>query len=425
MRLLNAETRRLETFFGDEIPKYAILSHTWGDDEVLYEDICDPLKPLPLSKPGFLKIDFTCKQALLDNYRYAWVDTCCIDKQSSAELSEAINSMFLWYLNAEICYAYLADVTFNPSDGSARGRFEDSRWFTRGWTLQELIAPRNVQFFDSQWSFLGYRQPQALHSDRKFLLETRDCLSKNIHERTGVPTNVLLWNAPSEDVMEQWLFPKSNKERLDKVLHRCSVAQKMSWASRRSTKRIEDEAYSLLGIFGVHMPLLYGEGRRAFFRLQLEIMGVCDDQSIFAFLQDGQGRGLPEPLLAVSPAPFANSSDMVHIPPTANIWGKRPVPLLGLSPSSKTVEMEMHICPLKSSLPGNGIPELPEMRYYLAILSSAPRLDLDNPTGLVLGTYNVESGQFYRVESRSLPVISPLSVKGALMIAFYFRHLAT
>lgn len=115
---------------GNDIPPYAILSHTWGPskDEVTYHDL---LNGTGRNKMGYCKLEFCRKQAEQDRLQYFWVDTCCIDKTSSAELSEAINSMYSWYQAAEVCYAYLADV---PSNNT----FSCSRWFTRGWTLQEL-----------------------------------------------------------------------------------------------------------------------------------------------------------------------------------------------------------------------------------------------------------------------------------------------
>src|ERR1700743_2488330 len=105
MRLLNARTLRLEEFFNNptRIPDYVILSHTWGEDEVTLEHM---RSRSAFSKRGLRKIQFTCRQALRDGSFYVWVDTCCIDKSSSAELSEAINSMFEWYRKSKICYAY-------------------------------------------------------------------------------------------------------------------------------------------------------------------------------------------------------------------------------------------------------------------------------------------------------------------------------
>src|SRR5271155_2971591 len=138
MRLLNSKTLKLEEFPESEIPKYAILSHTWGKDEISFQDMQTGSAG---KKAGYTKIKFSSAQALDDGLDYFWVDTCCIDKSSSAELSEAINSMYRWYQNAQICYAYLADVIVAEKPRGRGSAFERSRWFTRGWTLQELIAP--------------------------------------------------------------------------------------------------------------------------------------------------------------------------------------------------------------------------------------------------------------------------------------------
>ena len=124
MRLLSAKTLELKEFF-NSLPPYAILSHTWGREEVTFNDLP---APQARSKIGYHKIEFACRQAEIDDYEYAWIDTCCIDKTSSAELSEAINSMFNWYRYSAVCYAYLVDVDVNTFDAD----FIQSRWFTRG-----------------------------------------------------------------------------------------------------------------------------------------------------------------------------------------------------------------------------------------------------------------------------------------------------
>jgi hypothetical protein len=173
MWLLNARTLELELFYGESVPPYAILSHRWRDEEVLYQDLAERRDdPSVQARTGLWKIRKTCELALVDGLGYVWVDTCCIDKRSSAELSEAINSMFLWYWRAAKCYAYLDDVDYlrmspdcDPS-GYARHRrlktsgFLKSSWFTRGWTLQELLAPPDLIFYDKDWNIMGTRQEQ-------------------------------------------------------------------------------------------------------------------------------------------------------------------------------------------------------------------------------------------------------------------------
>ncbi|KAI1756201.1 heterokaryon incompatibility protein-domain-containing protein [Xylaria castorea] len=235
MRLINTATLEICEFSGDSTTDYAILSHTWGEEEISLRDMSKPDVNL---RKGYAKIEFCCKQAVRDGLLWAWVDTCCIDQTSTSELSEAINSMFRWYSNAKICYAFLADVT-------DQNGFASSRWFSRGWTLQELIAPRVVRFYSSDWKFLGLKS------------ELEDIL-QNI---TGIEAVVLSTGNFS----------------------RVCVAKRMSWAAKRDTTRLEDQAYSLMGIFGVNMPLIYGEGKKAFLRLQQEIMRVSDDQSLFAW----------------------------------------------------------------------------------------------------------------------------------------------
>ena len=152
MRLLHTSTLELHEFYGEVIPKYAILSHTWGEGEVSFQELqkakLDESSMLNESK-GYRKIKDCCKLAASDGWQYIWIDTCCIDKTSSAELSEAINSMYRWYGEAQICYAYLADVdSAGQNDPLTMRRFERSRWFTRGWTLQELLAPDFLVFYD-------------------------------------------------------------------------------------------------------------------------------------------------------------------------------------------------------------------------------------------------------------------------------------
>ncbi|KAI0451347.1 hypothetical protein F5B21DRAFT_487237 [Xylaria acuta] len=219
-------------------PPYAILSHTWGPDEITYEDLTNGTG---LQKKGYHKIRFCAEQAERDGLQHFWVDTCCINKSSDAELTESINSMFRWYSNASKCYAYLADVSAQaPRDHNQHDRqhwrlqFQRSRWFTRGWTLQELIAPATVDFFSQTGAKLG----------------SRESLEPLICEITGIPAHAL------------------RKHQL----HRYTTTEKMAWAQTRETTRPEDIAYSLLGIFDVQMPLIYGEGReKALKRLREEI----------------------------------------------------------------------------------------------------------------------------------------------------------
>jgi hypothetical protein len=337
-------------------PHYAILSHTWREEEVLFEDI--PLGPdyeiTTISKPqrkkdgyrsdsrlypewfhtfpyrrlfeskasrgagicsqcesvtdhivpseerhvkvGWNKVLNTCLQACRDGIDYLWIDTCCIDKSSSAELSEAINSMFKWYEASAICYVYLDDCNLCPNppyyhsnlDGWSRCRppnpvsrctiaqIQQCRWLTRGWTLQELIAPRHVAFFDRRWNFIC----------------ESTAITKALSDATGISERVF---RPTEPYLNRIL------------LRGIPIAEKMSWAANRETSRIEDEAYCLFGLFDINMPLLYGEGEKAFVRLQEEIMKTSADHSILAweFRDICDFFDFSEQLLAPSPAFFA------------------------------------------------------------------------------------------------------------------------
>ncbi|KAI0803749.1 HET-domain-containing protein [Xylaria sp. FL0064] len=285
MRLIDVKTLQLKEFYHN-IPKYAILSHTWGNEEVTFQDylfVTDASShPHAYSRineikrrAGFTKIIGACKRAQADKLAYLWCDTNCIDKTSSAELSEAINSMYAWYRNSAICYAYLADVRLEWGASALSGELRNSRWFTRGWTLQELLAPEKVVFFNASWMALADRQQ----------------LADVIHDITRIHVGALRdWN----------------------TIQDYSVAQRMSWAAGRQTTREEDIAYSLLGIFDINMPLLYGEGMNAFTRLQEEIIKVSDDQSILAWDFLGGEQQSPVGILASSPCDFASCGSIVR-----------------------------------------------------------------------------------------------------------------
>ncbi|KAH8650880.1 heterokaryon incompatibility protein-domain-containing protein [Tricladium varicosporioides] len=324
MRLLDTSTLRLKEFSGNEIPGYAILSHRWEREEVTFQDLQDG-SALGMAK--YSKISGCCRQAAIDGWKWAWIDSCCIDKTSSSELSETINSMFKWYSNAKVCYVYLNDVGRSSGKDAASDPakgFSRSKWFTRGWTLQELLAPRVVIFFNKNWVDIG----------------TKESLKSELSSITGIRIQDFI-----------------------KFRDVC-VARKMSWASKRETTRIEDQAYCLMGLFGINMPTLYGEGNNAFLRLQLEILSSTDDESIFAWERSGHdeeesvkklkigeekiyttkgevGRGSRGGLLANSPADFHNCGDARLAP----IPG---VPYMERSPYSMTnkgIRMEHLLIP--------------------------------------------------------------------------------
>lgn len=284
MRLINGTTLQLEEFFEPEIPRYAILSHTWEKEEVTFKEFTATKhrrkKEAWRYKNGAQKILRLCKEALAYGLQYAWVDTCCIDKCSSSELTEAINSMFRWYQSCVYCYVYLSD--FDSKSGDLSTNFTNSRWFTRGWTLQEMIAPPVVRFYDCNWQYYGSINEYRVHSDVR--------LVELISSKTGVPKGILI-----------------KRYSLDIV----PVAQKMSWAAHRQTTRQEDLAYCLMGLFNIHLPLIYGEGISAFIRLQEEIIRERNDLTIFAWeaATDTHYRGI----LATSPREFQNASNIVRL----------------------------------------------------------------------------------------------------------------
>ncbi|KAK3398806.1 hypothetical protein B0T20DRAFT_218297 [Sordaria brevicollis] len=276
MRLLNTTSLELETFVGD-VPAYSILSHTWSEEEVTFKDLnpIDPalfgllsqvfeghtnnpfklegnknqyISPHVKQKKGWEKITKACAHAASQESKYIWIDTCCIDKSDISELSEAINSMFRWYQAATKCYAYLADVTgvSFPKNGEPSEKasvFRASKWFTRGWTLQELLAPKVLEFLDGEWNVIGSRDNWAIEIEKATHIQ---------------------------------------RQHLREFRH-CCLATKLSWAANRQTTRIEDQSYSLLGLLGVHMPLIYGEGEHAFTRLQHELIRTFNDESIFVW----------------------------------------------------------------------------------------------------------------------------------------------
>ncbi|KAF5268192.1 hypothetical protein FOXYS1_914 [Fusarium oxysporum] len=271
MRLINTKTLELHEFFSENVPPYAILSHAWGAEEVTFQDWQN--RQLAASKQGFFKIKSACYQSLNQNLEWLWVDTNCIDKTSSAELTEAINSMFAYYQKSEVCFAYLPDVSTSSQDrGLLLAQIRGSRWFTRGWTLQELIAPLHLVFYAADWSRIG-RKDRSLAD--------------------------LITSITNIDMM--YLSGQRN-------ITRASVSKRMSWLANRTTTRTEDMAYCMLGIFDINMPLLYGEGKRAFFRLQEEIIRGSNDHTIFCWEWNDDVPDDWGSLLAPWPTVFEGSS---------------------------------------------------------------------------------------------------------------------
>lgn len=251
MRLLNVKTLVLEDFGEDRTPPYAITSHRWIRPEITHKDF---RKGRNTDTPGYKKIEAFCKFVRDQNEstgdqeqprrcEYIWIDTCCIDKSSSAEVSRSINSMFRWYRGAEVCYAYLHDV--GPSSAGTEAimsAFAQSEWFRRGWTLQELIAPCQVVFLTNDWNVIGTvgKTPGWRNTED---------LSRSVAEITSIPKEA---------------FGSRNDFHLDMF----PVTQRANWMQQRETEEVEDVAYCMFGVFGVNMTLRYGEFSKAWERLQ-------------------------------------------------------------------------------------------------------------------------------------------------------------
>ncbi|KAF3046342.1 hypothetical protein E8E12_002991 [Didymella heteroderae] len=437
MRLLGASTLEFESFHEDTVPPYAILSHTWGSQEITYQEMAflQKLERLPTElrqdrlyvaslmaaagldfsdanedsirrRKGFEKIQQTAGIARSRGLDFFWLDTCCIDKTSSAELQEAINSMYHWYQRATYCVVYLEDQTrqFNAewSRRVFQGMLEQSRWITRGWTLQELIAPRTVVFYDSNW-----------HA----LCEKSDALSE-IEELTGIPRYVL---ATGE-------------------LRQSSVAQKMSWAAGRTTTRSEDVAYSLMGLFHVHMPMLYGEGTKSFQRLQEEIIRTTPDDSIFAWLAEDAGVSTLRGMFARSPKEFKTCSAVTKGEQSFTAEANRGlhlfVPLQPFVYAANGLQHHFHVAQLSAK--NHGSPIIITLQY---LNPTAADRDADqDPLGLgrtgpgesqthfarvFASTYGFwlpdhESVIYRNIYVRQVPLI-PHGFESALMHCFHFR----
>ncbi|KAK1639873.1 hypothetical protein BDP81DRAFT_459203 [Colletotrichum phormii] len=238
MRLLSTTAKKLEVFDLGNAPPYAALSHLWEHDEVLFQDMGD--LATAARRSGFRKIESACSAAEMLGLNFIWIDTCCMDKESEAERSEAVESSFRTFRSAAVCIAYLSDVDMQADS------FRRSRWFSRSWTLQELIAPTRLVFFTREWQ----------------LLNSRSELRSQLYDITGIDPFVL--------------------EGGD--LAKVSVARKMFWATNRNAYRLEDIAYSLSGLFGVEMMPIYGEGNvNAFLRLQEHIAKTVKDPTLFAW----------------------------------------------------------------------------------------------------------------------------------------------
>lgn len=396
-------SRKLELHAADELQhpatgiiqdvRYAILSHRWGrmKDEVLHADLvryCDPIilreggyisvdldhpsaEPLK-RKVGWYKICEALEQAQADGYDWLWVDTCCIDKSSSAELSEAINSMFEWYRNSAICYAFLDDVASDQEASIRRREFYASQWFQRGWTLQELLAPAQVVFFSADWKALGNKRS----------------LAEPISKITKISVEILCGAA---------------------TIQSASIAKRMSWAAGRRTKRIEDRAYSLLGIFDISMPMLYGEGRRAFQRLQEEIMRTSDDQSIFCWIDHTIGNAR-HGLLADDPDAFAHAFRYRRY----ESFGEQPP----FETSNRGLRIKLHLTPTEEQMSQAERP-----KYAAALLCPHPDT-LDGYLSISVEQLPTSDGQQYgRVDCDKLAIASSLGRLTQMFVRSSFHQL--
>jgi len=299
MRLINVEafldpTQKIQVlkhFNGEELReiRYATLSHCWcaaglaGELQLKELDEFTPEAVQGLrNRPGYQKIVKSCSLAREQGLEWLWVDTCCIIRENESDLSEAVNSMYRWYRNSEICFAYLHDVKSSLPTEPNIEMFPTPKgwptWFSCSWTLQELLAPRHVHFFDQDWQLIGDKAK----------------LAHELTRITGIPVNVLTNGLPHSD---------------DPC--RPSAAQIMSWAAGRKTRTREERAYALMGIFEVHMPTKYGESDMAFHRLQVSIIKQYNDHSIFAW----SGKSRPGSVLADDPSYFQESANVVRLDP--------------------------------------------------------------------------------------------------------------
>jgi hypothetical protein len=363
MRLINTHSLEFQEFEPAVAPPYAILSHTWDSTEISFQDVQNDRKTG--KEPECEKLIQGCRAAASHGYSYFWIDTCCIDKTNSVELSETINSMFRWYQQAGICLAYLVDVPPGSTVLDRESQFAKSRWFTRGWTLQELLAPPEVEFLASDWTRITSKTDSA----------------SLLADITGISMNFL----SGED------------------LEVASIAMRMSWASRRVTTKAEDIAYCLMGIFDIQMPLLYGEGEGgAFRRLQQEIIKDSDDQSIFAWKADDTQTPLPRTterrvfsLLARSPAAFEHSHDIVEA--YSPMFECLPQYLVGIRAPTVFDNKGLHL-----SLPL--IPMMPKSdKMFLAVLAcSKYGKEDEGRLAIQLRDVSTNGGRYIRVKQHEL-----------------------
>jgi len=432
MRLIDVNTLQFHEFYGSQLEdvSYAILSHTWHDEEVSYQEMKNE-RGQAESKEGYTKILFTATQAKKDGLDWVWVDTCCIDKTSSAELTEAINSMYRWYERSAVCYAYLQDVDSTPLVEDDDAQFKRSRWFTRGWTLQELLAPARVIFYSQDWKQVGEKLTCLLSSAHPVDRIWGEKGKRALCVASGLP--------------HELLFGERSKDYY-------SVAERMSWASKRVCTRIEDVAYCLLGLFDINMPLLYGEEERAFIRLQEEIIRTIDDHSIYAWTipkdyyywhnttrasttaQHNNINWSFHPMLAPSPRLFEHGGGVIctapesHEPSGPTKHGVRiqldlnpyPFPILGHvldHPHHNVFLAVLNCCHLHHSIRSTVL-DKPLDRIAVVLFLAQPNC----PT-IETKSYGTKVSHFYRVAtSKHLVVVGRSEDKSVISYPIYIKQ---
>ena len=356
MRLLQTETLTFEEFFETNLPRYAILSHRWGQSEVTYKDMA---KKRAKEGPGLTKVQDFCKLAFSEGYDWVWIDTCCIDKKSSAEVSEAVNAMYRWYQKADKCYAYLFDVIANQPE-----TFRRSSWFTRGWTLQELIAPMDVLFYDAEWLKIG----------------SKSTLAYGVAEATGIDIKTL-------------------RDPSSIAIPAACIARKMYWASARQTSVPEDKAYCLLGLFDTNMPLLYGEGiKKAFVRLQKELLSTTTDETIFAWTLK---KWSPSGLLASDPGDLSASKNVRK----TSLFGKP------LRPPWVMTNIGFQFTLLPGTWAYVTRDSSPNMPVTILVKLRCVHIDTGTPCVLVLSKVHHTGGRWRRIRHDQLNLDFPINAE--------------
>lgn len=391
MWLINTTTLQLEWVLNPQSKDYAILSHTWNEgQEVTFADFrgntCNK------DSTGYKKILESCRLARERKppLQYCWVDTCCIDKSSSAELTEAINSMYAWYQGAAVCFAYLEDIapeTWPEGYGmtlesreDAKNRLQQCRWLYRGWTLQELIAPQCVELYDAAWAIFG----------------TKYELSYVLSMATKIPELLLTGYMEAQ---------------------RYSTCARMCWAANRQTTRVEDTAYCLMGLFGINMPLLYGEGTKAFRRLQEEIIKQYHDPTLFLWEASDPREMKYRGLLARSPSEFPPALCSFTTPSSATRRNTSEINIsnTGVKLKTRLIKDDLYILDLDC---GHDGPEVGDEQFRLGVF-----LELSTQHGFVRARpsehyrcHVANWGQVQQLPKRLITVASALTLEDVYWI---------